>query len=304
MKRRAVFTSSMHISIHYFIYEPQVVLRVKGIIQIHHGLGEHAERYEHFASFLASHGYVVVVSDFLGHGRSLIDFEQGYFGEHDGPLHLIEDMHRLQMIVRERYPDSPYFMLGTDLGSVLIRQYMSDFGDFIDGALLLGTLSQVDFFYFKRIYLRLLKFWKGPAHKAQQYSRYIRHRLNKRVHMTNDMDWLTSDEDERKKFLDDPMAHFTYTVQGYRDMTEMIRSVNSDKSIMKIPAYLSIYMAVGENDPMNVHIQKLIQKYKNIPIEDLTFHIFKGQRHALLFEKEKKKVYQSILDWLDERTYL
>ena len=122
--------------------------------------------------------------------------------------------------------------------------------------------------------------------------------------MTNDMDWLTSDEDERKKFLDDPMAHFTYTVQGYRDMTEMIRSVNSDKSIMKIPAYLSIYMAVGENDPMNVHIQKLIQKYKNIPIEDLTFHIFKGQRHALLFEKEKKKVYQSILDWLDERTYL
>ena len=153
MKRHAVFTSSMHISIHYFIYEPQVVLRVKGIVQIHHGLGEHAGRYEHFASFLASHGYVVVVSDFAGHGRSLIDFEQGYFGEHDGPIHLIEDMHRLQMIIREKYPDSPYFMLGTDLGSILIRQYMSDFGDFIEGALLLGTLSHVDFFYFKRIYL-------------------------------------------------------------------------------------------------------------------------------------------------------
>ena len=304
MKRHAVFTSSMHISIHYFIYEPQVVLRVKGIVQIHHGLGEHAGRYEHFASFLASHGYVVVVSDFAGHGRSLIDFEQGYFGEHDGPIHLIEDMHRLQMIIREKYPDSPYFMLGTDLGSILIRQYMSDFGDFIEGALLLGTLSQVDFFYFKRIYLWLLKFWKGPAYKAQQYSRYIRHYLNKRVHMTNDMDWLTSDEDERKKFLDDPMAHFAYTVQGYRDMTEMIKDVNSDKSIMKIPAYLSIYIGVGENDPMNAHIQKLIQKYKKIPIKDLTFHVFKGQRHALLFEKEKKKVYQSILDWLDERTYL
>ena len=100
------------------------------------------------------------------------------------------------------------------------------------------------------------------------------------------------------------MAHFAYTVQGYRDMTEMIKDVNSDKSIMKIPAYLSIYIGVGENDPMNAHIQKLIQKYKKIPIEDLTFHIFKGQRHALLFEKEKKKVYQSILDWLDERTYL
>ena len=107
-----------------------------------------------------------ILSDFAGHGRSLIDFEQGYFGEHDGPMHLIEDMHHLQMIIREKYPDSPYFMLGVDLGSILIRKYMTVFGDFIEGALLLGTPSKVDFFYLKRIYLRLLKMWKGPLHKA------------------------------------------------------------------------------------------------------------------------------------------
>lgn len=41
MKRTAFFTSSMHINIRYHVYEPQVVIRVKGIVQIHHGLGEH-----------------------------------------------------------------------------------------------------------------------------------------------------------------------------------------------------------------------------------------------------------------------
>ena len=64
MKRTATYTSSMHISIRYYVYEPEVVLRIKGIVQIHHGLGEHADRYEHFASFLAARGFVVVVSDF------------------------------------------------------------------------------------------------------------------------------------------------------------------------------------------------------------------------------------------------
>lgn len=304
MKRSAVFTSSMHISIRYYIYEPQVVLRIKGVVQIHHGLGEHADRYEHFASFLASRGFVVVVSDFAGHGCSLIDFEQGYFGEQDGPVHLIDDMHHLQMIVREKYPDAPYFMLGVDFGSILIRKYMSVYGDFIEGALLLGTPSQVDFFYLKCIYLRLLKIWKGPLHKAHQYSRYLRRRFNKKAHTSSGMDWFTSDEHERRKFLDDPMAHFAYTVQGYRDIIHTIQEVNNEKSIMNIPSYLSIYIGIGENDPMGTHIKKLVEKYKKIPIEDLTLEIFDEQRHALLFEKDKKKVYNSIFQWLDERTYL
>ena len=122
--------------------------------------------------------------------------------------------------------------------------------------------------------------------------------------MTSDMDWLTSDEDERQRFLEDPMSHFAYTVQGYRDIIHMIQEVNTEKTIMSIPSFLSIYIGIGENDPMCPHIQKLIEKYKKIPLQDLTFEIFSGQRHALLFEKDKKLVYKSILKWLNERTYL
>ena len=48
--------------------------------------------------------------------------------------------------------------------------------------------------------------------------------------MTSDMDWLTSDEDERQRFLDDPMSHFAYTVQGYRDIIHMIQEVNTEKN--------------------------------------------------------------------------
>ena len=47
------------------------MIRYKAIIQIHHAMGEHSGRYERFAEYLAHDGFVVVVSDFPGHGTSL-----------------------------------------------------------------------------------------------------------------------------------------------------------------------------------------------------------------------------------------
>ena len=305
MKRSATYVSCMHVHVRYYVYEPKVVLRVKGIIQIHHGLGEHADNYDHFASYLLGQGFVVVVSDFAGHGTSLIDFEQGYFGEHDGPENLVKDMHHLQQIMRRNYPDVPYFMLGTDLGSVLIRKYVSEYGDFIEGVLLLGTPAKVEYRYIKRAYLRLLKTLKGPLYKATSYFHSFHRLHNRRIdNSDSEIDWLTSDEKEKEKFLEDPMTHFTYTVQGYRDIIKVMEEVNTNESISKIPEYLSIYIGIGEYDPMCRNIEKLVNKYKSIPIRDLTLKIFAQKRHALLFEQGRNEVYLDILHWLNERTYL
>jgi len=52
------------------------------------------------------------------------------------------------------------------------------------------------------------------------------------------------------------------------------------------------------------NIEKLVNKYKSIPIRDLTLKIFAQKRHALLFEQGRNEVYLDILHWLNERTYL
>ena len=54
----------------------------KGIIQISHGMCEYIERYEHFADFLTSHGYIVCGNDHLGHGNSVRSNDDlGFFAE-------------------------------------------------------------------------------------------------------------------------------------------------------------------------------------------------------------------------------
>ncbi len=305
MKHTETYTSCMHVHVRFYVYEPEVVLRIKGVVQVHHGLGEHADRYEHFASFLLGQGFVVVVSDFVGHGKSLIDFEQGYFGLENGPDNLVKDMQHLVEIMRLRYPDVPYFMLGGDLGSILIRKYMSVYGDYIDGVLLLGTPAGVEHRYLKKMYLYMMKNWHGPLYKTNGYFRSFLNQNNRKLRSKiSDIDWMTSDDTEKMKFLNDSMTHFSYTVQGYRDIVHCIQEVNKDDVIKKTPRHIAIYIGVGEYDSMVRGIEKLVEKYKNVPVYDVTFEVFENRRHAILFEKDKIKVYLSLLKWLNDRTYL
>ena len=56
-----------------------------GIVQVVHGIAEHIARYDAFAAFLAEHGYIVVLHDQLGHGKSAPDEAHlGFFSEENG----------------------------------------------------------------------------------------------------------------------------------------------------------------------------------------------------------------------------
>lgn len=305
MKHTLTYTSCMHTHVRYYIYEPKVVLRVKGIIQIHHGLCEHADRYEHFAQFLQNRGFVVVVSDFVGHGQSLIDFEQGYFGMNRGSDCIVRDMYHLFDIIRERYPEAPYFLLGTDLGALMIRKFISIYGDYVQGVLLLGTSGELTWSHLKKLEIKILKMIKGPMYRSHYLFKHFHARNNRKIsNPKNAVAWLTKDKKQIKNYLEDPMTHFVYTLQGYEDILHAMQQVNSQEYIDKIPTYLSIYIASGDNDTMVEDSDRLYEKYKKHGITDLTYKKFENCRHALLFETERRDVYLNILDWLNERTYL
>ena len=299
MKIAETFTSSLHVRVRYYIYQPKVVLRIKGIVQIYHGRGEHADMYEHFARYLLDNGFVVVVSDIVGHGQSLLDFEQGYFGDEKGIDFLIKDMEKLQRIIRSRFDEAPFFMLGVDLGSLLVRKYMNQHGDYVEGALLLGTLAKIKYSWIKKLYFNLMSLLKSPTYKKPTY-RSLFHR----GHNIKSDHWYSDDEEANVDYLNDPMRNFIYTTQGYRDMLSVIDDVNGEVAMQQTPKYISLYMGCGKNDKLASGIDKLAQKYKNLGIQDFTYHIFENCGHTLIFDNSKKDVYKDILKWLNERTYL
>ena len=60
-------SDNLQISVTIFIPETEL----KGIVQISHGMAEHKERYYDFMRFLTNNGYVTIINDHRGHGKSV-----------------------------------------------------------------------------------------------------------------------------------------------------------------------------------------------------------------------------------------
>ena len=70
---------------------------INGVVQIAHGINKYIGRYEHFARYLASKGFVVVGNDHLGHGESVLGPEYlGFFALDEGWYKVVADMEQLR----------------------------------------------------------------------------------------------------------------------------------------------------------------------------------------------------------------
>ena len=66
--------------IYSYIFKPQG--KIRGIIQIVHGITEHMGRYQEFANYCTNHGFIIYGIDLVGHGKSLYQGHiKGYFGK-------------------------------------------------------------------------------------------------------------------------------------------------------------------------------------------------------------------------------
>src|SRR6187399_553490 len=61
------FEDAEGVSIHYYVWRAS---SPKAVVQIVHGVGEYATRYEELAQALTAAGYTVYASDLRGHGQT------------------------------------------------------------------------------------------------------------------------------------------------------------------------------------------------------------------------------------------
>jgi len=121
-----------------FIWAPEN--QPSGVVQLCHGMNEYIGRYLDFAEFLCSRGYVVCGHDHIGHGHTaLSDTDLGHIPRRGGGNILVEDLHTVTTIIKEKYPGLPVFLLGHSMGSFVARLYLSGYGSELAGAILSGT---------------------------------------------------------------------------------------------------------------------------------------------------------------------
>lgn len=302
MKITETYTSVTATHVKFDLYTPNVILRYKGIIQIHHGLCEYSDRYQKFAEFLSHEGYVVVVTDFPGHGTSLQNFEQGYFGNGKAIDTLVEDMHRLRGIITRRFPELSFFIIGIEFGSLVVRKYLSLYGQYVDGAILIGTCMKSRSYYHALKMIKLNTLFHGGMYRSPVIKKTFDTYRQRGIKGN----YKTDDESEWELYLDDPMTDFIYTNQAYHDILEYIDYTSQKENIKKIPASLPIYLISGEKDNFSHQGKDIIKLYhimKSLSFDDVQYRLY-DEKQDILHTVHRRDIFKDILNWLLARTYV
>ena len=279
----------------------------KAILQIVHGMVEYIDRYDEFARFLADHGYLVVGEDHLGHGESVISDEyHGYFGE-DGNAWVIADIHHLRIMMTEEYPDLPYLMLGHSMGSFLVRQYITEKGsryaEDLAGVIVMGTAWQNKAVAEVGKILALLHGTSKPGKKARLID-IIAFRNNlKRIKKPRTLkDWLTRDETVIDRYCATPWCNFNFSPNAYYHMFSGMQKAHDIDRMKTLPEGLPILFVSGAEDPVGgwgEGVRKTFMTYSKNTLCEVDIRLYGDDRHEILNELDKDRVFEDLLDFLE-----
>jgi alpha-beta hydrolase superfamily lysophospholipase len=278
---------------------------VCGIVQICHGLFTCAERYERFAEALADRGFYVVGQDMLGFGKSVAEGgEYGFFTDEKGDECLLTDMRNLFLMTTEKYPDKPYFMFGQGMGSILVQQYITIFGDELNGVILSGTLRIPP----KKLrslkwHLRLL----GRAKSMSRGDKKMREALfgeAMRGAPESRFAWMTKNEAMAKAPEDYLANQKELTLNVYNELLRAVDWNQNNQYLKRIAKGLPILIIGGREDRMTHNgedLRALYVSYLQNRITDVLVKLYPGDRSDLLFEQDYETVTSDILTWLAAR---
>ncbi len=291
--------------IHGIVWRPE--MDVKAVLQICHGMVEYIDRYNDFAQYLAERGVCVVGHDHLGHGKSVQSEEHlGFFHESHGNKYVITDIHRLRRMTEKDYAGVPYFMMGHSMGSFLLRQYLTMRAEGLAGAIIMGTgYMPHGLLAAGQMVCRTIAAVKGWQYRSEFMNQLGMGGYNKQFEPSESTkDWITSDEEMRKKYEADPLCSFTFTVNGYYQMFEGMKVLTKKNAMDKIPGSLPVLFVSGAEDPVGSNgegVARVFRKYERAGIQDVKMKLYPQSRHEILNESNREQVYEDLYQWMDDR---
>ena len=275
---------------------------VTAVLQMCHGMVEYIDRYHEFADFLTKHGVYVVGHDHLGHGKSVVSQEKlGFFHETDGNAYVIADIQQLRMQTAKKYPGVPYFIMGHSMGSFLVRQYLGLYSGGLSGAIIMGTGEQPSLVVNAgKLVCKIIAAIKGWDYRSKFVNNLAVGAYEKKMGAA----WLSKNPENVKKYHEDPLCGFIFTVNAYYHMFSGIAKMNQQEKEGKVAKSLPLLFVAGKDDPVGNYgkgVENVYNKYKKCGYQDVQLKLYEEDRHEILNEEDKDVVFQDILTWLEIR---
>lgn len=276
----STFVDVEGVTIHYYAWRAP---KPKAVLQLTHGLGDHALRYEQVAQDLVAAGYTVYADDHRGHGATGLE-QNGGDASKLGPLGVgglratIAGVRRFSEIIRAENPGLKLVLLGHSWGSLMAQKIVNDHAADYDAVVLTGTA-----------YRTLTDMNGGDLNKQHKHLG------------TTGNEWLSRDPAVADQFRDDPLTFYAAAMKifGIPDSLRLLG--RPGKHLGKdIP----LLIMIGSEDTLGGEksVEKLASAYATrSKLTDVEAIVYPGARHEIFNETNRDEVIADLVAWLDAR---
>lgn len=276
----ATYVDAFGVTIHYYVWK---AAKPKGVLQLTHGLGDHALRYEQVAQDLVAAGYTVYADDHRGHGAT--GMEQ-YGGDRSklgklGPGGLratTDDVREFTAIIREQNLGLPLALLGHSWGSLMVQTVINTHSADYDAVVLTGTA-----------YRTLFDMNGGDLNKQHKHLG------------TTGNEWLSRDPAVAQQFKDDPLTFYAAALQLF-GLADGLRLLG--RPAKNLARDIPLLIMIGSEDTLGGEksIAKLANAYvQRSKLSDVEAVVYPGARHEIFNETNRDEVIADLVAWLDAR---
>lgn len=284
------------------ITEPEGAAR--GVVQVNHGLAEHAARYARFARALAARGFATYAHDHRGHGYTKApDAPQGSFGP-GGKDAVIADVAAVHDTIAAERPGLPVIAFGHSMGSLVTMNFVLKHSGRIAGtaiwngnfsAGLLGKVAQA--------VLAWERFRLGSDVPSRILPKLTFEAWAKKV---NDgrtpFDWLSRDRAEVDAYVADPLCGWNPSVGMWQAIFDMVFAGADDRNVAGIRRDLPVNLVGGGADPESEFgktVEHLANRMRRMGFSNVVSTIYPDVRHESLNETNRDAITGDFIRWAE-----
>lgn len=296
--------------LHGYIWWPQEGVAPRAAVQLVHGMAEHIGRYDEFARYLNSKGFVVYGHDHVGHGESVASKDDyGHLPVDGGMDILVDDVHRVRTEALARISGAygelpPLFLFGHSMGSFVVRAYLARHGYGLSGAIICGTgFMPLRTSAAGNKLARIIAKTRG-----ERYHSAVLHKMGVGSYAQDiedprtELDWLSYNQENVDRYIADEQCGFMFTAGGYATVTDLMHYVCSRECADAYPKDLPMLYIAGTEDPVGEcgeGVSQAADLAHAAGVTDVRCRLYAGMRHEILNELGRKVVFDDIVSWME-----
>ena len=279
---------------------------VRGVLQISHGMAEYVDRYAPLAEFLTARGYAVCGNDHFGHGRSVTcPDDLGYIPQGGADI-LVDDLHLLTSLLRQRFPSAPLTLLGHSMGSFVARLYSARYGADLDAVIFMGSAGPGQPTAAGKLLAKLTSALRGSHRRSPLIDGIAFGSYNSRLGRdAHKFAWLSRDEAVVAAYDADPLCGYIFCADGFHTLFDLLGRVSAKDWAAALPADLPILVVSGGEDPVGgwgKGVRALYDIICRAGCRKVSLKIYPEDRHEILNELDREAVMTDLAAWLETAT--